>query len=30
MKSDKYWDLFVKTGKIAYYLKYKKMQREGK
>lgn len=23
------WNLFKKTGKIEYYLKYKKMQKEG-
>ncbi len=22
------WDLFVKTGKIEYYLKYKKIDKE--
>lgn len=24
------WDLFITTGKIEYYMKYKELKREGK
>lgn len=30
MTSKEYFDLFKKTGKIEYYLKYKRLTREGK
>ena len=28
MTKEEYWDLFKKTGKIEYYLKYKKLARK--
>jgi hypothetical protein len=28
MNKDEIWELFKKTGKIHYYLKYKQMHRE--
>ena len=30
MKKELLWDLFKATGKIEYYLKYKKLEKEGK
>ncbi len=30
MKKEILWDLFKKTGKIEYYLKYKKLEQEEK
>lgn len=30
MKREDVWQLFKMTGKIEYYLKYKKMCKEGK
>ena len=29
MKRNKYWDLFKETGKIKYYLEYKKQTKKG-
>ena len=28
MKRKEYWELFKKTGKIEYYLEYKKLAKE--
>jgi hypothetical protein len=30
MKKNDVWQLFKKTGKVAYYLRYKEMCKEGK
>lgn len=30
MNKELLWDLFKKTGKVEYYLKYKKLEKEGK
>lgn len=30
MTKEDIWNLFKKTGKVAYYLKYKEMIKEGK
>lgn len=30
MRKELLWDLFKTTGKIEYYIKYKKMEKEGK
>ncbi len=30
MRKELLWDLFKATGKIEYYIKYKKMEKEGK
>ena len=30
MNKDLLWQMFKNTGKIEYYLKYKKAQKEGK
>lgn len=30
MKNELFWNLFKKTGKIEYYLKYKEENRGGK
>lgn len=30
MKKEILWNLFKKTGKIEYYLKYKKLEKEEK
>lgn len=30
MNKELLWDLFKNTGKIEYYLKYKKLEKEGK
>lgn len=30
MKKELLWDLFKATGKIEYYMQYKKLEKEGK
>ncbi len=30
MNKELLWDLFKATGKIEYYMKYKKLEKEGK